>query len=125
MIGGAFGGKGRFGNRSEGPVLLVLGSLGNPCLDDLFLLGREGLARLGRGHDFLLVLAVQSKDEFALAWFSRDDGGVVTEILECSFLSIQPEVCFPGFLVRSMAVKAVLGEEWTDVLREVDGRLCG
>ena len=103
-------------------MFLVLGSGCNPRLDDFLLFERESFARLGGRHEFVFVFAVEAEDQFALVGLTGDDGGIVAEVLEGSFLCVQSEVCFAGTLVRAVAMKAVLGEEGeTSFVKSTDG----
>ena len=124
MSGGPLGGQVVPGNGAEGPVFLVFASLGNPGLDDLPLFGSENLARLGRGHDFLLVGAVDAQEQLAFSGLAGHESGVAPEVPVGPFLNIQPELGLPGALVGAVAMKAVLGKEGPDVAGEVHGGFC-
>jgi hypothetical protein len=50
-------------------------------------------------------------DQFALLWFARNDGAFGDRI----FPDIQTELPFARVLVRAVAMKAIIGEDWRDI----------
>ena len=95
---------------------LPSGALADPAGEELDLLGRQLLVRLGRRHDVVLIIGEKSRDQLAGFRVSRYDGGVLAT--RCAFVRVKSEVGFPGVFVRTVAVKAVVGKDGANVAIE-------
>ena len=106
----------------EGPVRLVGGTLLDPALEQGSLARREGLVRLGRGHDLLGIGGGDPPDEGALRGVPLDDDRLAVGTgRERELGSIQAELRLSRSRVGAVAAEAVVDENRTDVFVERDG----
>ena len=103
-------GQFRFHGGDEGPVLLVVRSLGNPSAQKREIGGTDRAVLLRRRHDLILVRGDEPFDELAFVRFARNDGlagdgaGAV----------IKAELGFALLLVEPMAFEAMLCQDRLD-----------
>ena len=90
---------------------LVFGTFGDPCFEKILLALGERLVRGRRRHDLVFIGAQDAFDDRALVWLTWHNRLFV----ECSFADVQTKLCGPFLLVWTVAGKAVVVEDRTDV----------
>ena len=90
----------------------------DPTLENFLFPGAEGLAGLGWGHDFILLLGMNPENHFAFLGLSFHDGeefGVLGLPFE-----IEAQVRLASVFVRTVAGEAFVGQNRTDLAVEVE-----
>ena len=113
--------------RLVGPVALVLGTLGDPALEQGLLDGRERLVGLGRRHQLVRIGAVEAMHQFTAGSVSGHDGLLAgLGRPERLVPEVEPQATLHLLHIGPVAREAVLGEDRPDVAVEPDvGRSLG
>jgi hypothetical protein len=128
------GGRWRGGfDRKEGPVVLPLGTVGDPAAEDFAFVGGEGEVGVGWRHDFVRVGGIDASDEGAEGWVAGfDDLPVWAGVgggAEGVGAGVEAEFGFSVSVVWAVAEEAAVAEDGFDVEVEVDdvrdGGVCG
>ena len=106
---------GRPNRRHKRPVPGVGGTAVNPFADGLNLLCGQLVSAVRRRHDVVLIGRHQAGVQLTLAAFTGHDRRHALSLGQRSLADIQPQVCLPGFLVRSVAGKTVARQNRADV----------
>ena len=113
-------GHGRTFRRNEGPVLLVLGALGDPAADEFDLRRRDLAVGFGRRHLLVRIVREQSLEHLALFRFAGDDRRDAVVGLHGFIADVETEVRLTMLRVLAVAVEAVLRKDRPDVAVEAD-----
>jgi hypothetical protein len=73
----------------------------------------------------LRVCGGNSLEQFAFSGLTRHDGEVAAQVGERAVFHIQPQMRLTLLFVRTVALKARLGKNGTDIAMEIDRRLRG
>ncbi len=96
---------------------------GNPVAEDAFFLVAERFVGGRRRHHLVGIVREDPSHDFARVGFSGNDRHVArTGLGEDRLAQIEPQLCLPGHVVRSMALETMLAENRADVAGEI-GRL--
>ena len=97
-------------DRGVRPMRLVDSALGHPATEKVLLSRGQGLVRLGRRHDVVLVVAKDTRDDFAFLRLARDDGGIAAiASLQCLLTDVQAQATLAGIGVEAMAMETDIG----------------
>ena len=106
----------------ESPVALPIRSFRDPTAQRINLRGRQRLAAFRRRHHVVFVLRGNARDQFALFRVAGHDGQVARfKRLERVVFPVESEFGFALLLIRTMAGKALVGENRPDVPVEING----
>ena len=100
-------------------MIFVFPAFEDPLLEGVFLCLAELMRMIGRRHDFVFVVIKDAVDQFTLFEVAWDDGTEALVVFIGSFGSVEPEIGFSGTFIDTMAIKAGVGEDGTDVPVEV------
>ena len=101
----------------KGPVVGVLASLGDPVFENGSLVGREGFTQVARRHQRIGVVRFDPLDQGAQIGLAGEDG----RSFRFGF-GIEAQVGLPILGIRSVALEAVVCEDRSDLLVEIDLR---
>ncbi len=101
-------------------MLLPLGALLDPFLEERDLSIAELLTELLGRHAFVLFRVGDPLDELAVIRFARLDGPIAAAVGLRFLFHIQPEIRLAGVLVRPVAGVAVVGEDRANVAVVLD-----
>ena len=110
--------RGRHGwtlDRHKGPVILILGSLGDPAAKKIALSFRELLRRGRRRHHVIRFGGGDAMPELAVIRFARLD-----RFFDRLRTHIEPKACLALVLIRAVAGVALRGEDRAHVAIELD-----
>jgi hypothetical protein len=115
------GGRFRPLGRQERPMRLVLGPLGDPPLEEVFLLGRERLLQARGRHHLVSILGKDPVEHDARIGVSRNDRAALDGVVPL----VEAEIGLAAGAVGAVAGETVLHEDRADVPveREPAGRL--
>ena len=104
----------------EGPVLLVVGSFGDPSFDRGDLLAADFQFRGGGRHALLRIIEMQPLEDQTGGWITRYDGGTVGPWCQRIFPSIEPQSALSCRGIGTVAREAAVGEDRPDRVVEID-----
>ena len=100
-------------------MTFVFPALEDPLFEGVFLCLAELMRMIGRRHDFVFVLIKDAVDQFTLFEVAWDDGTEAVVVFIGSFGGVEPETGFSGTFIDTMAIKAGVGKDGTNVPVEV------
>ena len=98
------------------PVLLILRALGDPALENFFLLIGELFVRIGRRHQLFFIGAEDPFDQIAFIRLARHEG----VLLQSGLTHIEPQFRLAMFRVVAVTVETVVREDRPHITVELD-----
>ena len=96
-------------------MTFVFPTFEDPLLEGVFLCLAELMWMIGWRHDLVLVVIKDAVDQFTLFEVAWDDGAEAVVVFIGSLGGVEPETGFSGAFIDTMAIKAGVGEDGTDV----------
>ena len=96
-------------------MTFVFPAFQDPLLEGVFLCLAELMWMIGRRHDLVFVVIKDAVDQFTLFDIARDDGTEAVVVFIGSFGGVEPEAGFSRTFIDTMAIKASVSEDGTNV----------
>ena len=96
-------------------MTFVFPAFKDPLLEGVFLCLAELMWMIGWRHDLVFVVIKDAVDQFTLFEVAWDDGTEAVVVFIGSLGGVEPETGFSGTFIDTMAIKAGVGEDGTDV----------
>ena len=103
-------------------MFFPFGSLSNPFADQFDLSSGEASPRIGRRHLRLRIVGGNTTVQFTLIRLARDNTGIAIGIGEGAGFAVKPHFGLALLLIRSMALKAVVGKNRPNITIEINLR---
>ena len=68
-----------------------------------------------RGHSFLGIIGGNAKEQLAFRRVARSNRSITPEISQGAFLDVQTQLGLALFGIRTMAVKTIVGQDWSNI----------
>ncbi len=106
--------------RDECPMLLPDGPLRDPTADQIDLVVAQSLLRVRGRHAMVRVFMPDALEDQAVVRISGNDGHSGGPSLEEVFSQIEPQSCHPGLRIGTVALKAGIGQQRSNLPLKVD-----
>ena len=103
----------RTNRRAECPVRLERSARGDPLFQDLSLLDGKLFVKIGRRHDFISIVAIQTPNQFAGIQISR------LHHTGHSGSGVQSQISLSLSFIGTVAGKAMVGKDRPDIAMEI------